>query len=103
MTQAAPSRSAPVETPWQACPGLRAGAIDGAASLIIMEVLVNALSRLPGGQDALATACRQRVQSRPDEEFGISPIDVAAGALALALIEASRCVVESPGPAANTP
>lgn len=91
MTQAAsPPRSDLVDTPWPACAGLRANAIDGAAALIVMEVLVEALARLPEGRSALAEACGRRAAQRRQDHLGASPTEIAAGALAMALIEAAR-------------
>jgi len=90
MTQATPPRSDLTETPWQTCPGLRAAAIDGAASMIIMEVLVDALSRLPEGRTALGEAYARRAAIQADDVIGGSPTELAAGALALALIGAAH-------------
>lgn len=92
MTHASPDRSDPVDTPWQACPGLRAGAIDGAASMIVMEVLVDALSRLPQGRAALDAAVGVRAGRLADPGPDASPTEIAAGALALALIDVARRV-----------
>ena len=86
MTQAIPSRSDLADTPWQNCPGLRASAIDGAASMIVMEVLIDALARLPGGRAALDEACARRAAVLPDETLGGMPTEAAASALAVALI-----------------
>lgn len=91
MTQSASSpRSDLVDTPWTACAGLRANAIDGAAALIVMEVLVEALARLPEGRSALAEACGRRAAQRRQEQIGVTPTEMAAGALAMALIESAR-------------
>lgn len=90
MTQAIPPRSDLTETPWQTCPGLRAGAIDGAASMIVMEVLIDALSRLPEGRSALSEAYARRAALQADDLIGGSPTELAAGALALALISAAH-------------
>lgn len=91
MTQdASPPRSDLVDPPWPACVGLRANAIDGAAALIIMEVLVEALARLPEGRSALAEACGRRAAQRRQDHIGATPTEIAAGAIAMALIEAAR-------------
>lgn len=90
MTQTAPLPTAPVVTAWQTCPGLRAGAIDSAASLIVMEVLVDALSRLPQGRRALDEALSRRTAMAPGADVGATATEIAAGALALALVEAAR-------------
>ena len=89
MTHASPDRSDLVDTPWQACP---AGAIDGAASMIVMEVLVDALSRLPQGRAALDAAVGVRAGRLADPGLDASPTEIAAGALALALIDVARRV-----------
>lgn len=91
MTQVVPPpRSDPVDTPWPACAGLRANAIDSAAALIVMEVLVEALARLPEGRSALAEACGRRAARRRQDHIGATPTEIAAGGLAMALIEAAR-------------
>jgi len=91
MTQvASPPRPDLVDTPWPACAGLRANAIDGAAALIVMEVLVEALARLPEGRSALAEACGRRAAQRRQDHISATATEIAAGALAMALIEAAR-------------
>lgn len=90
MTQ--PTRSDPVDIPWQSCPGLRAGAIDGAASIIVVEVLVDALCRLPQGRAALDAAIARRAGTLGEQTMADTATEIAAGALALALIEAARAV-----------
>ncbi len=90
MTKAAPpSRTDLVDTPWPACAGLRANAIDGAAALIVMEVLVEALARLPDGRSALAEACDRHAARRGETHIDATPTEAAAGAVAMALIEAA--------------
>ena len=89
MTQVTPPPYALVDTPWQACAGLRAAAIDGAASMIIMEVLVDALSRLPQGRAALDAALASRAAAPGDEALGSTATEIAAAALALGLIAAA--------------
>lgn len=90
MTQSTSPRSDLTDTPWQSCPGLRAASIDGAASMIVMEVLIDALSRLPQGRAALDAAVSRRTDRQAGMDIGASPVEIAAGALALALIEAAR-------------
>lgn len=80
------------DTPWQTCVGLRANAIDGAAALVVMEVLVDALTRLPEGRAALAAACGHRAARQRAGLPGATPVDIAAGALALALVEAASAL-----------
>lgn len=93
MTQSASiPRPDPSDTPWQSCVGLRAGAIDTAAALVVMEVLVDALARLPEGRVALAAACGRRSAERRSDLPGATPVDIAAGALALALVEAASAL-----------
>lgn len=100
MTQvASPPRSDLVDTSWPGCAGLRANAIDGAAALIVMEVLVEALARLPEGRIALAEACVRRSAQRRQDDIGATQTEVAAGALAMALIQAAR-ELDSPAAAA---
>lgn len=90
MTQvASPPRSDLVDTSWHGCAGLRANAIDGAAALIVVEVLVEALARLPEGRSALAEACGRRAAQRRHDPFGATRTELAAGALVMALIEAA--------------
>lgn len=90
MTQvAAPPRPDLVDTPWPACAGLRANAIDAAAALIVMEVLVEALARLPEGRTALAEACGRRAARQRQYDIGVTATEVAASALAMALIAAA--------------
>jgi hypothetical protein len=101
MTQpASPLPSSLVDTPWPGCAGLRANAIDGAAALIIMEVLIEALARLPDGPSALAESCGRRAARRGPEPVGATATEIAANALAMALIEAARDLEESPAVAA---
>lgn len=89
MTQVTLPRPDLVDTPWQGCPGLRASAIDGAASIIVMEVLVDAFSRMPHGSAALDEACARHAAATPESLLG-NPLELAARALALALIDAAR-------------
>ncbi len=90
MTQSTPPRPDPVDTPWQACPGLRASTIDGAAALIVMGVLLDAFAQLPQGRAALAEARARRVGTPLGEAFEGSPTEAAADALASALIAAAE-------------
>ena len=91
MTRSTPSaRPGHADTPWQSCTGLSASAIDGAAALIVMEVLIDALTRLPDGQAALTAACRRQTGNRRGDQIGATPVEIAAGALALAIIETAR-------------
>lgn len=87
-------------TPWPDCAGLRAGAIDTAAAMIVIEVLLDALAHLPEGQAVLAEARRRRAAQRIEDEFATNPIDAAAAALALALIEAAGDTNDGPALAA---
>ena len=68
----------------------RANAIDAAAALILMEVLVAALTRLPDGPSALAEACGRRATLRRQSPFDATPTELAAEAVAMALIAAAR-------------
>jgi len=94
MTKANPSppcgsHMALFATPWPDSAGLRADSIDTAAALIVIEVLLDALAHLPDGQAMLADARRRRTGLRTDQEMAVTPLDAAAVALALALIEAA--------------
>lgn len=57
--------------------------------MIVIEVMLDALARIPGGASALAAACSDRAGRRPPSgEDG--EVDLAAASLALALIDAAR-------------
>lgn len=96
MTQPISPRPDLVDTPWQGCPGLRAGAVDGAAALIVMEVVLDALVRMPQGRAALAEARGRRVGMLSIAGFEGSPTERAADALAGVLLEAADALDEDP-------
>jgi hypothetical protein len=81
--------SSPHDPFWTNCPGLRASAIDGGAAMMVIEVMLDALTRMPEGAAALAAACRERAGRASQSSVDASEIDLAAAALALALIEAA--------------